>query len=58
MRELGGRVTTKVTYTSSVVIDRLSQFQSINPALLRCRVAVVPVLTEQTIEGTSLIENG
>jgi len=58
MRELGGRVTTKVTYTGSAVIDCLSQLQSVNLTLLRCRVAIVPVLTEQAIEGTSLIENG
>ena len=57
MGQLRGRVTPKVTYAGSVVINRLSQLQGVNLALLGCRVAIVPVLTEQAIKGASLIED-
>jgi len=56
--QLRGGVTPEVTYAGSVLINRLGQFQGIDPTLPCCRVTIVPVLTEQAIKGASLIENG
>ena len=58
MGKLGGRVASKVADAGSLAINLAGQFKSTDLALFPCRMAVLPVLTEQAVEGACLIEDG
>jgi len=50
-------VTAEVTNTRGLFINLVGELRSLYPRLLACRQPVVPILAEEAIEGTGLVEN-
>jgi hypothetical protein len=57
MRELWGGISTKITDATGLLINGFGQFLGMNPILVTDSFSVRPVLTEEAIEGTPVIEN-
>lgn len=58
MGELRGRISPKKTDAACLIIDELGQFVRADPLPLANPLSETPILAEEAIEGTGLIEDG
>jgi hypothetical protein len=58
MRELGSRISSEITDATGAIIDRLNQRIGSDRLPLSNAFPMGPVLTEKTVKGTAVIENG
>jgi hypothetical protein len=57
VRELWSRISPKIADTTGTVIDHLSELFGSDPFLIPDPFSVCPILTEKTVEGTSMIKH-
>jgi hypothetical protein len=58
VRKLRGGITPKIADATGTVIDGLGQFFWTDPLSVPNLLSMCPVLTEKTVKGTSMIEDG